>query len=1550
MPPKGDLPEKAPWSLIIAIIIIFIAIIAAGVLFYQSQEEQIKSSVATDLSSIAMLKADQIAVWRGERLADVIVLSQNRFFSDGVKEYLSSPDSAKREKILTLFGKINTSYKYHNVQLFDSNGRVQLSLEPLDIAMSPVLETELARSMATQETVLTDITHGTDSTTPQMYAIAPLLVTDNEKTVVVGATVLTIDPARDLYPFIQSWPVPSRTSETLLIEREGNHVLFLNELRHQKNTALNLTIPLSETHVPAVMAVLGTTGVFSGKDYRGVDVISVLRPIPNSPWFMVTKVDMDEAYSAWQSRSILIIVLVTGTLVVALIIVGLVWQRRQKSYYRALYSAEVERGRAEERNRERLETLVRLADMGSAGEQELVDFVLNAECRLMESPLAFIGVMMRDETIFDITAWSKAAMTDPFVAVSPVRFPVEKAGIWAEAVRKRESFVENNYSATSREKNDFMHVPVARFASVPIFERGRIVMVCAVANKQTDYTLSDIDNLTLLMQGVWTHLQKRAADETIRLKTTDLEAAYEEITASDEERRANYAEIARTQRALEVSERKYRNLYQYAQVGLFETCLKDATVVACNEQYATLAGFSSIEDAIGKDILHLYANAGDRDEVSRILREYGAIENHIVMLRNQSTGKHFWAQFSARYNYDRDIAEGSIIDINARKVAEDALRESEKRLRDAQEMAHLGFWFWDIKTGFVEWSEELFRIFWLDPKEFTPQIDSILALSPWPEDHQRDRELIRRAMESHETGTYEQRFFRPDKSVGYYHSTFQGRYDDGGNLTHIVGTVLDITERKLAEDALKASEEKFSKAFKTSPYAITITRVKDGSFIEVNDAFTPITGFTYEDAIAGSSVGLDLWVDPEDRKKVLVALLDDRTVNGVEFLFRKKNNEIITGLFSAQVLSLKNELCVLSSISDISDRKRAVDALRESEEQYRRVVETANEGIIFLDRDARITFANPQIASMLGYPAEEMIGQEFASFLVKDQLPDHSVQMKNRALGKDAVYERSLERKDGQKRWMLISARAIRDSQGTFEGSFGMLTDITDRKAAEESLRHTSERLSLALLAGGIGIWELDLVTNGLIWDDPMFQLYGVTRGTFSSTFEAWRAAVHPDDRAQVETELRMAIQGKKEFDNEFRVVWPDGTIHFHHASALVHLDASGKPVSMVGTNYDITGQKQGEEKIRKNEERLLMAQEIGHVGSWEYNLQTGTLWVSSEWARIYGISQVAGDYSLAQAEACIPERDRVHQALLDLINTGKEFNLEYGLNPADKSYQRAIVSIARLQKDEQGNPVRVVGLIQDITDRKVLEYQRESLIRELERKNAELERFTYTVSHDLKSPLITIKGFAGLLEDDAQKEDPIQLKNDIRRITDAADTMQALLVDLLELSRLGKIVNPPEKIPFGTIAHEAVDLLAGPLAERNVSVVIEPGLTDVYVDRSRIREVMVNLIENAIKFFGHQPHPEIRIGMVRNKGAAVFFVQDNGIGINPLYLERIFNLFERLDASTLGTGIGLTIVRRIIEVHGGKCWAESEGPGKGTTFRFTLPGISPEGEPDAGH
>ena len=232
---------------------------------------------------------------------------------------------------------------------------------------------------------------------------------------------------------------------------------------------------------------------------------------------------------------------------------------------------------------------------------------------------------------------------------------------------------------------------------------------------------------------------------------------------------------------------------------------------------------------------------------------------------------------------------------------------------------------------------------------------------------------------------------------------------------------------------------------------------------------------------------------------------------------------------------------------------------------------------------------------------------------------------------------------------------------------------------------------------------------------------------------------------------------------------------------------------------------------------------------------------------------------------------------------------------------------------------------------------ERKKLIGELEDKNAELERFTYTVSHDLRSPLVTIRGFLGMLQKDLRENKADKAQNDIQRISSAADKMDTLLSELLELSRVGRIVNPPEEIDLTELIHDALDTVKVRLTSKDVEVSVQPCLPQVRGDRTRLRELFENLLDNAVKYMGNQSVPTIEIG-VRDDEQQVIFVRDNGIGIEPKHHESIFGLFNKLDIDSEGSGAGLAICKRIVETHGGRIWVESEGLGMGSAFCFTIP------------
>jgi two-component system, cell cycle sensor histidine kinase and response regulator CckA len=377
-------------------------------------------------------------------------------------------------------------------------------------------------------------------------------------------------------------------------------------------------------------------------------------------------------------------------------------------------------------------------------------------------------------------------------------------------------------------------------------------------------TIGEETAVELLKQGAVDYVMK---DRLARLPMA-IRQALDGVREKWDRRRAE-SEKAAAVEALRCSEEKFRNMVETAREGIWTVDSQSRTTFV-NARLAEMLGYNP-EELLGKPLAYFMFEEDLNDQEKQMeSRRLGQSENYERRFRHRD-GHTIWAIISATPQMDgNDCFRGSFsmaTDITERRQADEKLRETERKLREAQELAHLGYWIWDIKTGNVEWSKEVFRIFCLDPKEFTPRIDAILALSPWPADHQRDQELIRRAMENHNTGSYEQRFLRPDQTTGYYLSTFQGKYDGNGELVSIMGTVLDITKLKKVEEQLQLLKT----AIEEMNEGLLITDGR-GTIRYVNQAFTKITGYSAAEALgqtprilkSGSQVKRlydDMWAD-----------------------------------------------------------------------------------------------------------------------------------------------------------------------------------------------------------------------------------------------------------------------------------------------------------------------------------------------------------------------------------------------------------------------------------------------------------------------------------------------------------------------------------------------------------------------------------------------------------------------------------------------------------------------------------------------------------------
>jgi PAS domain S-box-containing protein len=557
---------------------------------------------------------------------------------------------------------------------------------------------------------------------------------------------------------------------------------------------------------------------------------------------------------------------------------------------------------------------------------------------------------------------------------------------------------------------------------------------------------------------------------------------------------------------------------------------------------------------------------------------------------------------------------------------------------------------------------------------------------------------------------------------------------------------------------------------------------------------------------------------------------------------------------------------------------------------------------------------------------EDVIGKEAAYYFEGEQETYHTVQPLFNGL-EDVIYVESWQRrKDGEKRLLAWSCRVLKDSAGNVVGAISSARDITEQTRVAEAWRESERKFRETVKFLDEGYYSAS--PEGLLLDhNPAFnRILGLDpdldmKGRALPDF--WQ---NPEDRKPYVAELmakgsiRNYLIKAKTAGGERVVVLANSHLVKDEKAGLVRID---------GSFIDFTDREKAEEMILASEERFRNVFEHAAVGKSMTHID-GTMLVNDAFCRILGYSREELA-KLKWPDITHPDDRARDQKFIDSIVSGEAPGADWQKRYIRRNGKTVWANISTvLQRDPAGKPQYFITTITDITEMKRQE-------QELREKNAELTRFTYAVSHDLKSPLVTIKTFLGYLEQDTGKADRRAVASDLMYIRNATDKMSRLLDELLELSRVGRKTNPAVEVSLQAVVREALHLVAGRIAERGVHVDVTRVPLILTGDRPRLVEVFQNLVDNAVKFMGDQPAPHIEIGVVEEGPEPVLFVRDNGIGIDSRYQSRLFGLFEKLDPGTEGTGIGLALVHRIVEVHGGKIRMESAGSGQGSTFYFTL-------------
>ncbi len=752
--------------------------------------------------------------------------------------------------------------------------------------------------------------------------------------------------------------------------------------------------------------------------------------------------------------------------------------------------------------------------------------------------------------------------------------------------------------------------------------------------------------------------------------------------------------------------------------------------------------------------------------------------------------------------------------------------------------------------------------------------------------------------------------------------------------------------RQQGDELLRASAENdrqrrlLDAVVRTVPSLISLWSV-DGRCLWANEATVALAGRARDDLIGRT------WQEAGLNPQVLAPIIEEAGVvvaTGVPSRNQLKYPSADGPRWlDYEIVPFRNPdgtVAALAIANDITGRKQAEEAVRLHAEELETLMETVPIAV-FVSHDPGCRVITGNRAANTLYAAED--GENFSFtpvpgeplpprrfFVEGREIPGEELPMQVAAARGVEVRNTELEvlLPGGKTHVVLGSAAPLRRPDGTVRGCLGAFLDISERKRAEEELQQALEHNTAVLESISDSFLALDMDWRFTYSNRRALSYSGKTRADVIGQ-SIWE--IFPEILGTpLETFYRTAMECREPLTYENRSVVATG-----RSFELRSYPTAGG-LSIFGT--EITERRRAEEALRESEERLRLAQETAHVAVWDLDVRTGRVTHSPELLRIYGLEADAIDtYDRWQ--------ERVHPDDLERVETEREaalakdepFDIEFRIvRPSGEV--RWVSVIGRGYRDASGEPVRVLGVTRDITDRKTAELALTRTADDLARSNEELQRFAYVASHDLQEPLRSIISFSQLLERRYKGQLDEDADDYIAFIVDGGNRMQRLIRDLLQFSRVETGAKPLKPTDAAEVVASVVRTMESRLAEAGATVTVGE-LPVVMADEAQLVQVIANLIGNAVKYHRAGVPPEVRIEGRRVGPMVEFSVADNGIGIEPQYFDRIFEMFRRLHTHDQyeGTGIGLAVVKRIVERHGGQIRVEST-PGEGSTFLFTLP------------
>ncbi len=785
-------------------------------------------------------------------------------------------------------------------------------------------------------------------------------------------------------------------------------------------------------------------------------------------------------------------------------------------------------------------------------------------------------------------------------------------------------------------------------------------------------------------------------------------------------------------------------------------------------------------------------------------------------------------------------------------------------------------------------------------------------------------------------------FVRKDRQTLTVNLAVTASYDTNGTIVGFVGVAMDVTARTKTEKILRDQ-------------ALILDLANDSIFIrDTEDRITywnqgaqRLYGWSKEEAMGHVTHSLFKTQLPQSLHDINAQLLSTGHWEG-EMVHTRRDGALVTvaSSWTLQRDESNRPISVIEMNYDITARKKAEQELKKSRERLDAILNSSLDGIIVYDavrdqlgalRDLRFAMINPAAEELMRLNTSDLLGHTLLEKFptsAADGLFEKFTRIIEKNVALDFEHQ-SLS--SGASRWYRLAGGKLGD------GLVLSYTEITARKQAEDQLKSFARRLGLANQALQAGIWDWDVHTGLLVWDEKMHEIYGIPKN-LPVTYQTWANAVVPQDLAKIETVLQSVIASKSQGSGEYRITLPNGSLRFIQAALGTVLDDTGQVARVIGVNIDTTDRKESEEALRLSEKRFSSAFEYAAIGMALVSLKGRWLKVNQALCDLIGYS------SEELSDKTFQDITHPDDLEADLANVRQLLDGDISSYRIEKRYfhkeGRVVWTLlgVSLLRDQQDKPLYFIAQIEDISEIKQAMIRQQELTEKAQAAKRAQSDFLAVMSHEIRTPMSGVIGMTGLLLDTGLSAEQRNIAETIRA---SGESLLTIINDILDFSKIEAGQLSFEELDFDLrgLVEDTLEMMASQAQVRGIELVggVDPEVpTKVRGDRGRVQQVLMNLINNAIKFT-KSGEVVIRVtvqAQTETEVHARFEIKDTGTGIPPETQARLFQTFVQADSSTSrnfgGTGLGLAICKRLAESMNGSIGVEST-PGKGSTFWVTF-------------